>query len=248
MIDFFMSLIIAPITFAQDHPTPPPIVMLEETQEERTYQDHEVIHKEAENSLDAIVQHGYLSDELEVLEAPVAPLAATNNDAVSFLEKKNEQMAASMPDFFKLNSDSIASGQNIQTWPFLEHFRVMALGLVASGQTPDMLLDEEPKQLFVKVTKGCALAVDDDCLVARSGAGDEFEKLYKLRIDILLEVDEVVENDNDEVWYKIKHEDNIPHPERIEGEWFVPATHVSVVELSEEPCFEADKKIGNGDF
>ena len=166
------------------------------------------------------------------------------SSAAAFFQK-NKQIAA-VAGIFQLSNHS-ALKQNVPTSGYFGYFNTLILkmfGVQVGQQTKQQeFLPEELKQKFVQVAKGCAIAFNDDCLVARSGAGEEFEELYKLRIDILLEVDEEVENDKGEVWYKIKHEENIPHPERIKGTWFVPATHVRVVEIAEEPDFDIDKKI-----
>ena len=259
MIEILFSFFAVPFVFA-DHNLPSFYVAVQQELYENVellQQDSEMI-EERGNDVNTRTMHGSSGRlpktpvpategfarvlPLEFVHSDPTPLSMiTNNSAISFfLQNKNRQIAAAA-SVFQLNNNTILN-QNVSMARYFGYINTLILKMTAAQQKPEPL-PEEPKQKFIQVMKGCALTVNDDCLIARSGAGDEFEELYKLRINVLLEVDEIVENEDGEVWYKIKHEENIPHPERIGGEWFVPDTHVSLIEMSDEPDFNIEKKI-----
>ena len=156
----------------------------------------------------------------------------------SFFQNERKTQALAF-GFFQTNN-RFEIGQKFFLMNYLGSINILVFKTLAEQKAKEVLL-KEPKQSFVQIIKGCALEISNDCIVARSGAGEEFEELYKLRIDTFLEVDEVVINDKDEVWYKIKHEENLPHLERIKGEWFVSENNVKVIEISEEVISDQDK-------
>ena len=260
MIEILFSFLIVPFAFA-DHNSPPFYIAVQQElygNVELLRQNNKRIEKR-EDDINTKTVHGS-SDHLPKVpispategfvrvlplefvrsESIPLPMIIDNNTPSFFFQNKNKQIAAAA-GVFQLSNNAVLN-QNVSIVRYFGYINTLILKMAATQQKPEPL-SEELKQKFVQVTKGCSLVVSDDCLIVRSGAGDEFEELYKLRIDILLEVDETVENDNGEVWHKIKHEENIPHPERIKGEWFVPDTHVRLIEIASEPDFDIEKKI-----
>ena len=154
-------------------------------------------------------------------------------------EEENIKQQASIAGIFKLNNNLI-SNQNFFMLDYLGSINTLVFGIITKQKEKEVL-PEEPKRKFIQITEGCFVVVDSNCALARSGAGEEFEELYKLRVDTFLEVDEIITNDKSEVWYKVKHEEDLPRPERIKGEWFVSEEYVTVVELAIEPVFDQDK-------
>ena len=260
MIEILFLFLVLPIRFA-DHDLPFFVAVRQELCEKQNVellgQNNKRI-KERKGGIDIRPAHGS-SDHLlkvpaqttegfvrvlplkfvhsEYIPLPMITDNSTSNSVVSFFQK-NKQLA-SVAGAFQL-SNHTALNQNVSTVGYFGYLNTLILKMFDVQKQPDPL-PEEPKRKFVQVTEGCAVIVSEDCLIVRSGASNEFEELYKLRVDTLLEIDEVVENDDGELWYKIKHEENILHPDRIKGTWFVPDTHVNVVEISEEPSFDPNK-------
>ena len=259
MIEILFSFLVVPFAFADHNPPSFYVAVQQELYEnmELLRQDSEMT-EERKNDISTRTMHSSSNRLLEVptpategsvrvlplefVHSDPTPLPMiTNNNATSFFLQNKSRQIATAAGVFQLSNNTVLN-QNVSVTRYFGYINTLILKMAAARQKPEPL-SEEPKQKFVQITKGCSLVVSDDCLIARSGAGNDFEELYKLRINVLLEVDKIVENENGEVWYKIKHEENIPHPERIGGEWFVPDTHVSLIEISDEPDFNIEKKI-----
>ena len=82
-------------------------------------------------------------------------------------------------------------------------------GVFATGRE-----DVEPGLLFVRIVKGCQYDIDKTCLRVRSGPGNKYPGFYSIRIDAFFEVKEIILNDKDEIWYKIRSDSD---PKRIAG-------------------------------
>jgi len=81
---------------------------------------------------------------------------------------------------------------------------------------------------YIEVIDSCGPAFAEACLNARSGPGEEYPKVAKLRNGVVLKVGGKVERDG-RIWYKIAFDEKIRYPERVEGDWYVAADYVRVL-------------------
>ena len=81
---------------------------------------------------------------------------------------------------------------------------------------------------YVEVTGGCGSSFQGECLNARSGPGEEYPSVAKLRNGIVLKVGGKVERDG-RTWYNIIFDERIRYPERVSGDWYVAADYVRVL-------------------
>jgi hypothetical protein len=80
----------------------------------------------------------------------------------------------------------------------------------------------KPLVTYIEVLDGCDFAYVGDCVNVRSGPGEEFPIVGRLRTGIVLLVaDTVTKNNRD--WHKIGFAHPLLYPERIQGDWYVAA-------------------------
>jgi len=91
---------------------------------------------------------------------------------------------------------------------------------------------------YIEVTNGCGPLFDGECLNVRSGPGEEYLVVTRLRNGVVLRVGGKVERDlpahaggqaGGHTWYKIIFDEIIRYPERVEGDWYVAADFVRVL-------------------
>ncbi len=82
---------------------------------------------------------------------------------------------------------------------------------------------------YIEVFDGCGPHFEGECLNVRSGPGEEYPSVAKLRNGIVLKVDGEVERDNGEVWYKIVFDEWLRYPERVKDDWYVNSDYVEVL-------------------
>ena len=90
---------------------------------------------------------------------------------------------------------------------------------VAPAQTRDYL--------YIEVADSCGAYYEGACVVMRSGPGDEYKSVARLRDGMVLKVDDIVTVDERQ-WYKLAHDTDIRYPERVSGDWYVAADLVHV--------------------
>lgn len=81
---------------------------------------------------------------------------------------------------------------------------------------------------YVEVIDSCGIHYEGDCLVARAGPGEEYPVMRELRENIVLKVGGQVER-NGQRWYKIVFDEWLWYPERVKGDWYVPADGLRVL-------------------
>ena len=82
---------------------------------------------------------------------------------------------------------------------------------------------------YIEVFDSCGAHFEGECLNARSGPGEEYPSVAKLRKGIVLKVDGEVERDNGEIWYKVVFDEWLRYPERVKGDWYVNSDYVEVL-------------------
>ena len=80
----------------------------------------------------------------------------------------------------------------------------------------------EPPQEFqyIEILDGCGPYYDGTCANMRSGPGTKYPALLKLRIGMVLKVEQAVVVDGS-TWYKIAFDKEVRYPERISSDWYV---------------------------
>ncbi|MDP2598248.1 MAG: L,D-transpeptidase family protein [Candidatus Liptonbacteria bacterium] len=79
---------------------------------------------------------------------------------------------------------------------------------------------------YIEVTGGCGTNFEGRCVNVRSGPGEDYPIVTRLRNNVVLKVGGKVERDG-RVWYKIVFDEWIRYPERITGDWYVIADYVN---------------------
>ena len=81
---------------------------------------------------------------------------------------------------------------------------------------------------YIEVVQGCGSYFNGECLNVRSGPGEDYPVVTKLRNNIVLKVGGKVERDG-KIWYKIIFDEKIRYPERVQGDWYVSADYLRVL-------------------
>lgn len=93
---------------------------------------------------------------------------------------------------------------------------------------------------YIEVTEGCGPDYDGGCVNMRSGPGEEYPVVAKLRMGMVLRVAETVAADGRD-WYRIQLDSNVRYPERVSSKWYVAADFVSSFMDEGDMYFEAGK-------
>lgn len=81
---------------------------------------------------------------------------------------------------------------------------------------------------YIEVIDGCGIHFDGVCLNVRSGPGEDYPSVAKLRNSIVLKVGGKVERGG-HTWYKIVFDEKLRYPERITTDWYVAADYVRIL-------------------
>jgi hypothetical protein len=74
---------------------------------------------------------------------------------------------------------------------------------------------------YIEIIDSCGPYFVEDCVVARSGPGQEYDVITHLRKGIVLKVAETVTDDKGGEWYKIDLSEFLWYRERITSDWYV---------------------------
>ncbi len=95
---------------------------------------------------------------------------------------------------------------------------------------------------YAVVISGCGPSFEGGCLNARSGPGEDYPVIAKLRKGMVLKIGERVESGG-RAWYKIVFDEKLRYPERLKTDWYVAADYVSIT--LEEDSQNLQGKIGD---
>jgi hypothetical protein len=97
----------------------------------------------------------------------------------------------------------------------------------AVGATiPDPLPPPVPQLEYIEVTDSCGPYHESACVVARTGPGEEYPVVQRLRIGMVLRTSGTIEN-NGRFWYKIIFDEWVRFPDRIGSKLYVAAEYVT---------------------
>lgn len=85
-----------------------------------------------------------------------------------------------------------------------------------------------PAFQYLEVVDGCDWSFVGTCVNMRSGPGEEYPVVLRLRTGIVFKVRSVVVLQDGQTWYKIGFDDEIRYPERVAGDWYVAAAAVQL--------------------
>lgn len=81
----------------------------------------------------------------------------------------------------------------------------------------------EPKLFeYIEITESCGPYFNGTCVNVRSGPGEEYPVVSKLRTGMVLRVANIT-TANGSDWYEIMFDETLKYPERIKGKWYVAA-------------------------
>jgi hypothetical protein len=86
---------------------------------------------------------------------------------------------------------------------------------------------------YLEITQGCNYDFTGRCIYAYSGPGVQYDQVYELREGMLLKVKREVMR-NGVVWYQVYFDEWLRHPERVEGDWYIPANAGRIVRADGE--------------
>lgn len=92
---------------------------------------------------------------------------------------------------------------------------------------------------YIEIVDGCGPYFEEACVNMRSGPGEDFPVVTRLRNGIVLKIGGSVERDG-RTWYKIVFDEWIRYPKRLEGNRYVAADYVRVL------LDEGDRNHSNG--
>jgi len=112
--------------------------------------------------------------------------------------------------------------------PFLQDEEVVIVESASSTDESVLLPIEKVLFEYIEVIDGCGPHYQGECLLVRSGPGEEYPVVSRLRNGIVLKVDGKVENEGLR-WYKIVFDEWLRYPERQTGDWYVAADYVQIL-------------------
>jgi len=81
---------------------------------------------------------------------------------------------------------------------------------------------------YIEVVDGCGPHFEGVCVNVRSGPGEDYPVVMRLRSGVVLKVGGKVERDG-RTWYKIVFDKWVRYPERVKSDWYIVADYVSVL-------------------
>lgn len=97
--------------------------------------------------------------------------------------------------------------------------------LSVSVPAPSVL---QGKYQYIEITESCGPLYEGHCIPAYYGPGSEYREVEDLRNGMVLKIQNKV-TVNGQTWYRVHFDEWLRHPERVEGEWYVPAVAGRVV-------------------
>jgi lipoprotein-anchoring transpeptidase ErfK/SrfK len=96
-----------------------------------------------------------------------------------------------------------------------------SIAVVVSTSTPPGM------STYIEITDSCGPYFEGGCLNMRSGPGTDFPSTGLLRNGMILKVAGTVKDADGNEWYKIVYDEWLRYPERVVGDYYVSAKHVT---------------------
>lgn len=113
---------------------------------------------------------------------------------------------------------------------------------------PEIVEEEPEPHYYIEIIRGCSPSLGADCVVARSGPGDDYRAVAQLRKGTVLKVTEM-DYREDGVWFRVVFDEWLRYPSRVARTWYVSAEDVrlfkddGLLELEEASGESTDKRI-----
>ncbi len=78
---------------------------------------------------------------------------------------------------------------------------------------------------YIEIIDSCGPYFEGTCVRVRSGPGEEYPVVTRLRTGVILKTAEPVEHGG-RTWYRVVFDEPIRYPERVGGEWYVAGEYV----------------------
>jgi len=114
---------------------------------------------------------------------------------------------------------------------YLQNEEVVIIAPQDGGKEPSVptvLPVEKVLFEYIEVTDGCDPNFNGGCLNVRSGPGEDFSVVARLRTGMVLKVGGKVERDG-RAWYKIVFDEWLRYPQRVSADWYVSADYVEIL-------------------
>ena len=95
---------------------------------------------------------------------------------------------------------------------------------------------------YLEITSSCDPYFDGLCIHAYAGPGTEYEKRSELRNGMIFKI-KSRETVNGQVWYHVYFDEWLRYPERVEGDWYIPAVAGRVVTDDGEKLLGRSKSV-----
>lgn len=92
---------------------------------------------------------------------------------------------------------------------------------------------------YIEITNSCDFNFVGDCVNVRSGPGEQYPVVFRLRNNIVLLVADTV-TENGRTWYKIGFASPLLYPERVGDDWYVAADLVTAFKDSGDHLLTAE--------
>ncbi|MEK7612421.1 MAG: L,D-transpeptidase family protein [Patescibacteria group bacterium] len=103
---------------------------------------------------------------------------------------------------------------------------------IAEKQEDDSItIPSTPKPVlfrYVEIIDSCGPHYNGACVNMRSGPGETYPVVSKLRTGMVLKVKDSVTTEGGKTWYELLPDDHVRYPERVTSDWYVSAEVVRV--------------------
>ncbi len=89
-------------------------------------------------------------------------------------------------------------------------------------------VEHEGTYEYLEITDSCDPYFEGHCIPAYAGPGTQFEEVSDLRKDMIFKIRGRVQV-NGQLWYRVYFDEWLRHPERVNGDWYIPAVAGRVI-------------------
>lgn len=97
---------------------------------------------------------------------------------------------------------------------------------------------------YIEVADSCGPYFKGACVAMRSGPGEEYPEVLRLRAGVVLKVADTVKGDA-RTWYKIALDTTVRYPERVASDWYVAADLVELFYDDGDHTLEGGAYLGH---
>jgi hypothetical protein len=117
--------------------------------------------------------------------------------------------------------------QTVFANPYAASGTYMPTEVIEEVQEVDEVVEIVAVEEYFEVVDSCGSDYVGDCLLVRSGPGEEFPVVSRLRNGIVLKVGEKIESETGQ-WYEVVFDEWLRYPERVTGKWYVSSKYVEL--------------------